>query len=89
MYPVLDLFCFQRVCEVDGNPSILERVRDATITLQAVLSGKHDEEVQLALREVGVEESTWWTALRKVIQGELNWRTCVSHLLGSFPNLSM
>ena len=64
--------CLQSVWNDDGlrSGSILARVRDATVTLRAVLAGQHTEEVRVALQEAEVEESAWWAALCRVIQGE-------------------
>lgn len=56
--------------EVDEDGSILKKTKDAVITLQGVLEGKHNKEIQENLDKYQVSGDSWWSSLYKVIQGK-------------------
>ncbi|KAI6703375.1 hypothetical protein NL676_012511 [Syzygium grande] len=57
--------------EDDDNSSdnILKRTKDAVITLQGVLEGKHNEDIENALCNYQVSADSWWSALYKIVEG--------------------
>lgn len=52
----------------EGN-NILRRTKDAVITLQSVLEGKHNTEIDETLNQYQVPADRWWSSLYKVIEG--------------------
>lgn len=52
----------------EGN-SILRKTKDAVITLQNVLEGKHNTEIEESLTQYQVPPDRWWSSLYKVIEG--------------------
>jgi lysyl-tRNA synthetase class I len=54
------------------NKDILNRTKDAVITLQEVLEGKHDETIEETLTQYHVPRDRWWSTLYKVIEGNHN-----------------
>ncbi|OEL34907.1 ABC transporter C family member 2 [Dichanthelium oligosanthes] len=52
----------------EGN-NILRRTKDAVITLQSVLEGKHNTEIDETLSQYQVPADRWWSSLYKVIEG--------------------
>ena len=52
----------------EGN-NILRRTKDAVITLQSVLEGKHNTEIDESLTQYQVPADRWWSSLYKVIEG--------------------
>ncbi|KAG0591623.1 hypothetical protein KC19_1G189200 [Ceratodon purpureus] len=57
------------VCEDDGEKTILEFTRDATMTLHQVLTGQHDSSIREALIQRQGTEERWWSALSRVLEG--------------------
>ncbi|XAR72527.1 Xenobiotic-transporting ATPase [Bertholletia excelsa] len=55
--------------ELDDENNIVKRTKDAVITLQEVLEGKHDEVIKETLNNYHVPTESWWSALYKVIEG--------------------
>ncbi|KAL7131136.1 hypothetical protein ABFS83_13G178600 [Erythranthe nasuta] len=53
----------------DEDNSIIRRTRDAVITLQSVLEGKHNREIEDNLEQYQVSGDRWWSALYKMIEG--------------------
>ncbi|KAI3439159.1 uncharacterized protein J3R85_005115 [Psidium guajava] len=54
----------------DGSSdNILKRTKDAVITLQGVLEGKHNEDIESALYHYQVSADSWWSALYKIVEG--------------------
>lgn len=58
----------QRLEIEDGN-NILKKTKDAVITLQGVLEGKHDKEIEESLDEYHISRDGWWSALYRIIEG--------------------
>uniref|UniRef100_A0A6V7QY80 ABC-type xenobiotic transporter n=1 Tax=Ananas comosus var. bracteatus TaxID=296719 RepID=A0A6V7QY80_ANACO len=52
-----------------SEDSILRKTKDAVITLQSVLEGKHDQEIKETLDQYQVPTDRWWSSLYKVIEG--------------------
>ncbi|EES12878.1 hypothetical protein BDA96_06G240300 [Sorghum bicolor] len=52
----------------EGN-NILRRTKDAVITLQSVLEGKHNTEIDESLTLYQVPADRWWSSLYKVVEG--------------------
>ena len=40
------------------------------ITLQSILEGKHDTEIEEKLEQHNVPSSRWWSSLYKVVEGK-------------------
>lgn len=55
----------------DDEDSILKKTRDAVITLQGVLEGKHTKEIEDNLDRYQVSGDRWWSALYKMIEGRV------------------
>nr|QWN59144.1 ATP-binding cassette C transporter [Rehmannia glutinosa] len=55
--------------EVSDEDTILKKTRDAVITLQGVLEGKHDKEIEDNLDRYQISGDRWWSALYKMIEG--------------------
>ncbi|KAJ3693573.1 hypothetical protein LUZ60_009053 [Juncus effusus] len=58
-----------RNLEITEESSILYRTKDAVITLQKVLEGDHDTEIEAALNQYQVPPDRWWSSLYKVVEG--------------------
>ncbi|XP_078150842.1 ABC transporter C family member 2-like [Carex rostrata] len=55
--------------EIIDDANILNRTKDAVITLQNVLHGKHDSEIEDTLNQYQVPPDRWWSSLYKVVEG--------------------
>ncbi|XP_050221778.1 ABC transporter C family member 2-like [Mercurialis annua] len=55
--------------EIEDENSILKRTKDAVITLQGVLEGKHDKAIEESLNEYQISKDSWWSSLYKMIEG--------------------
>ncbi|XP_027086286.2 ABC transporter C family member 2 [Coffea arabica] len=55
--------------EIDDDDNILKRTKDAVMTLQGVLEGKHDTVIEETLDQYHVSRERWWSALYKMIEG--------------------
>lgn len=56
--------------EIEDDNSILQKTKDAVITLQGVLEGKHDKIIEETLDQYHVPKDRWWSALYKMIEGK-------------------
>lgn len=55
--------------EIDEDDSVLKKTRDAVITLQGVLEGKHNKEIEENLEKHNVSRERWWSSLYRMIEG--------------------
>ncbi|KAF3325693.1 ABC transporter C family member 2-like protein [Carex littledalei] len=55
--------------EIIDGANILNKTKDAVITLQNVLQGKHDSEIEDTLNQYQVPAERWWSSLYKVVEG--------------------
>lgn len=55
--------------EHEDSNNVLSETRDAVVTLQAVLEGKHDEAIDATLSQYVVPKDRWWSALHRAIEG--------------------
>lgn len=55
--------------EIEDENSILKKTKDAVITLQNVLEGKHDKVIEETLDQYQVPKERWWSSLFKVVEG--------------------
>lgn len=55
--------------EIEDENSILKKTKDAVITLQNVLEGKHDKAIEETLNQYQVPKERWWSSLFKVVEG--------------------
>ncbi|KAH9747875.1 ABC transporter C family member 2 [Citrus sinensis] len=55
--------------EVEDQNNILKKTKDAVVTLQGVLEGKHDKEIEESLNQHEVSTDGWWSALYRMIEG--------------------
>ncbi|XP_039167225.1 ABC transporter C family member 12 isoform X1 [Eucalyptus grandis] len=53
----------------NSSDNILKRTKDAVVTLQDVLEGKHNEDIENALYHYQVPADGWWPALYKIVEG--------------------
>lgn len=55
--------------DIDNNDNIIGKTKDAVITLQGVLEGKHNKDIDDTLDQYQVPRDRWWSALHRVIEG--------------------
>ncbi|KAJ0927366.1 putative ABC-type xenobiotic transporter [Helianthus annuus] len=55
--------------EIEDNNNILKKAKDAVVTLQGVLKGEHDKDIDESLEQALVPRERWWSALYKVVEG--------------------
>ncbi|KAG8365653.1 hypothetical protein BUALT_Bualt18G0128400 [Buddleja alternifolia] len=55
--------------EIEDDDSILKKTRDAVVTLQGVLEGKHNKEIEDNLEQYHVSGDRWWSSLYRMIEG--------------------
>ncbi|KAI3996328.1 hypothetical protein MKX01_026796 [Papaver californicum] len=55
--------------EIEDDNNILKRTKDAVVTLQGVLEGKHDKSIEEILDQYQVPRDRWWSALYKMVEG--------------------
>ncbi|XWS55359.1 hypothetical protein CRYUN_Cryun10bG0167800 [Craigia yunnanensis] len=55
--------------EIEDDSSIFKKTRDAVITLQGVLEGKHDKTIEESLDQYQMSKDGWWSALYKMVEG--------------------
>uniref|UniRef100_A0A7N2LRG5 ABC-type xenobiotic transporter n=1 Tax=Quercus lobata TaxID=97700 RepID=A0A7N2LRG5_QUELO len=55
--------------EIEDENSILKKTKDAVITLQGVLEGKHDKVIEESLDQYQVSRDGWWSALYRMVEG--------------------
>lgn len=55
--------------EIDDENNILKKTKDAVLTLQSVLEGKHDKDIEETLEQYQVPKDRWWSSLYKVVEG--------------------
>nr|GLL30133.1 ABC transporter C family member 2-like isoform X2 [Ipomoea trifida] len=53
----------------DDGDNILKKTKDAVITLQGVLEGKHDTVIEETLDHYHVSREGWWSSLYRMIEG--------------------
>lgn len=56
--------------EIEDENCILKKTKDAVITLQGVLEGKHDKEIDDSLNQYEMSRGGWWSSLYKMIEGK-------------------
>lgn len=64
--------------EIEDENNIIARTKDAVLTLQCVLEGKHDEAIAETLNQLHVSKESWWSALYRVIEGTFRISCCYS-----------
>ncbi|GLT97105.1 hypothetical protein SLE2022_146880 [Rubroshorea leprosula] len=55
--------------DFENENDILNKTKNAVITLQDVLEGKHDNHIDNALQQCQVTSDSWWSALYRMIEG--------------------
>ena len=55
--------------EIEDEDNILKKTKDAVITLQGVLGGKHDKVIEESLEHYQISRDGWWSALYRVVEG--------------------
>lgn len=56
--------------DIGDENNILNRTKNAVITLQDVLEGKHDKIIDDSLQECRVPRERWWLSLYKIVEGK-------------------
>ncbi|CAI0545470.1 unnamed protein product [Linum tenue] len=54
---------------VGDRNDILRRTKDAVLTLQGVLQGKHDEVIDDTLQQHDLPRERWWSTLYRIVEG--------------------
>ncbi|KAL5577347.1 hypothetical protein UlMin_019046 [Ulmus minor] len=57
--------------DIEDEKNILMRTKDAVITLQGVLEGKHDRDIEETLDHFQVSRDSWWSALFGIVEGKI------------------
>nr|XP_028966067.1 ABC transporter C family member 1-like [Malus domestica] len=55
--------------DIEDKNNILMKTNDAVITLQGVLEGKHDTEIDDTLNQHHIPREGWWSAFFRVVEG--------------------
>ncbi|XP_076949695.1 ABC transporter C family member 2-like [Bidens hawaiensis] len=55
--------------ETEDDNNILKKTKDAVFTLQGVLKGEHDKDIEESLERAHIPKDRWWSALYKVVEG--------------------
>ncbi|KAL6197137.1 hypothetical protein ACLB2K_032749 [Fragaria x ananassa] len=55
--------------DIGDDDNILMKTKDAVITLQGVLEGKHDEDIDISLNQHHIPREGWWSALFRIVEG--------------------
>ncbi|XP_065882186.1 ABC transporter C family member 2-like isoform X2 [Euphorbia lathyris] len=55
--------------DIGDENNILNRTKDAVITLQDVLEGKHNQVIDDTLQQCHVPRDRWWLALYRIVEG--------------------
>ncbi|KAJ6893989.1 ABC transporter C family member 2-like isoform X1 [Populus alba x Populus x berolinensis] len=55
--------------EIEDENSVLKKTKDAVVTLQRVLEGKHDKVIYESLNQYQISRDGWWSALYKMVEG--------------------
>ena len=57
--------------DIEDKNNILVKTKDAVITLQGVLEGKHDKDIDETLNNFQVPRDGWWSALYRMVEGTI------------------
>ncbi|OWM71292.1 hypothetical protein CDL15_Pgr011419 [Punica granatum] len=55
--------------EIEDEDNILKRTKNAVITLQGVLEGKHDNVIEESLEQYQIPRDGWWSSLYRMVEG--------------------
>ncbi|TMW93430.1 hypothetical protein EJD97_011715 [Solanum chilense] len=55
--------------EIVDEDNILKKTKSAVITLQGVLEGKHDKEIEETLEQYQVSRDRWWSSFYRMVEG--------------------
>ncbi|KAH7837785.1 hypothetical protein Vadar_017973 [Vaccinium darrowii] len=55
--------------EMGDENNMVRRTKDAVVTLQEVLEGKHNEDIESTLNQYHVAGDSWWSTLYRVVEG--------------------
>lgn len=58
--------------QIDDENSILRRTKEAVVTLQNVLKGKHNNEIEETLDHYEIPKDRWWSSLYKMVEGKFS-----------------
>ncbi|KAJ0927371.1 putative ABC-type xenobiotic transporter [Helianthus annuus] len=54
--------------EIEDDNNILKKTKDAVVTLQGVLQGQHDKDIDESLEQAQLPRERWWSTLYKVVE---------------------
>ncbi|KAF6167459.1 hypothetical protein GIB67_031660 [Kingdonia uniflora] len=55
--------------EIEDENNFLKKTKDAVITLQGVLEGKHDKDIEDTLNQYDIPRDRWYLSLYKMVEG--------------------
>ncbi|XP_050370619.1 ABC transporter C family member 12-like [Argentina anserina] len=55
--------------DIGDEDDILMKTKEAVITLQGVLEGKHDEDINVSLTQHHIPREGWWSAFFRIVEG--------------------
>lgn len=56
--------------DIEDENNILMKTKDAVITLQGVLEGKHDKDIDISLHQHHIPREGWWSAFFRIVEGK-------------------
>lgn len=69
--------------DIEDKNNILIKTKDAVITLQGVLEGKHDKDIENTLNHHHIPREGWWSAFFRIVEGKIMNSFCPNSLLSS------
>uniref|UniRef100_A0A803QEB7 ABC-type xenobiotic transporter n=1 Tax=Cannabis sativa TaxID=3483 RepID=A0A803QEB7_CANSA len=57
--------------DIEDKSNILLKTKDAVVTLQGVLEGKYEQDINDALNHFEVPRDNWWSSLYRIVEGSL------------------
>lgn len=73
-----------QVLDSEDEENVISKTKDAVVTLQEVLTGKHDKVIDETLAQFEVPRYSWWSAFYRVIEG-LFLLFCIKHASLELP----
>jgi ATP-binding cassette subfamily C (CFTR/MRP) protein 1 len=70
-----------QIPHMEDKNNILKKTKDAVITQQGVLEGRHDRIIDETLNEYQAPTETWWSALYKIVEGTVTLHLGTSSFL--------
>lgn len=64
--------------DIEDENNILMKTKEAVITLQGILEGKHDKDIDNSLNQHHIPREGWWSAFFRIVEGKKPYtRSCL------------